>query len=411
MINRGGVGVQLIMAGLDYRSAPIALRERLSFSERKAKSFLMSVQEKDGVSGCVLVATCNRTEVYLSVESGCTVKPEQILMESAGAEASQLAGRFYRKTETEAVLYLMEVACGLHSQILHEEQIVTQVGQAIELARSCQTSDPMLDTLFRTAVSAGKYAQTEVRVNAVPLSLSYTAVQMIEKDCGELAGKTCVVIGNGKMGRLAAELLVERGCMVYVTLRSYRHGDTIVPFGTTPIPYDERFSKIDSCDIVLSATRSPHFTVTAKQLEKLNKKPQWIIDLAMPRDVEQDCKKVPGVNCRNLDDFESGTQPDAEALEALHRIAKRYADEFRMWQNYRDCVPYIRQLKALSADRLLHSTALDMYRDNEDLDEIVRLVTEKTIDMVMGGIKPEITPELMKSCCEKVYDRARSLKR
>lgn len=411
MINRGGVGVQLIMAGLDYRSAPIALRERLSFSERKAKSFLMSVQEKDGVSGCVLVATCNRTEVYLSVESGCTVKPEQILMESAGAEASQLAGRFYRRTETEAVLYLMEVACGLHSQILHEEQIMTQVGQAIELARSCQTSDPMLDTLFRTAVSAGKYAQTEVRVNAVPLSLSYTAVQMIEKDCGELAGKTCVVIGNGKMGRLAAELLVERGCMVYVTLRSYRHGDTIVPFGTTPIPYDERFSKIDGCDIVLSATRSPHFTVTAKQLEKLNKKPQWIIDLAMPRDVEQECKKVPGVNCRNLDDFESGTQPNSEALEALHRIAKRYADEFRMWQNYRDCVPYIRQLKALSADRLLHSTALDMYRDNEDLDEIVRLVTEKTIDMVMGGIKPEITPELMKSCCEKVYDRARSLKR
>lgn len=403
--------MQLIMAGLDYRSAPIALRERLSFSERKAKSFLMSVQEKDGVSGCVLVATCNRTEVYLSVESGCTVKPEQILMESAGAEASQLAGRFYRRTETEAVLYLMEVACGLHSQILHEEQIVTQVGQAIELARSCQTSDPMLDTLFRTAVSAGKYAQTEVRVNAVPLSLSYTAVQMIEKDCGELAGKTCVVIGNGKMGRLAAELLVERGCMVYVTLRSYRHGDTIVPFGTTPIPYDERFSKIDGCDIVLSATRSPHFTITAKQLEKLNKKPQWIIDLAMPRDVEQDCKKVPGVNCRNLDDFESGTQPDSEALEALHRIAKRYADEFRMWQNYRDCVPYIRQLKALSADRLLHSTALDMYRDNEDLDEIVRLVTEKTIDMVMGGIKPEITPELMKSCCEKVYDRARLLKR
>lgn len=83
----------------------------------------------------------------------------------------------------------MEVACGLHSQILHEEQIVTQVGQAIELARSCQTSDAMLDTLFRTAVSAGKYAQTNVQVSAVPLSISYTAVQMLEQGCGELAGK------------------------------------------------------------------------------------------------------------------------------------------------------------------------------------------------------------------------------
>ena len=135
------------------------------------------------------------------------------------------------------------------------------------------------------------------------------------------------------------------------------------------------------------------------------------MDLAMPRDVEETCKKLPGVNCRNLDDFESGTQPDAEALEALHRIAKRYADEFRMWQNYRASVPYIRRLKELSVDRLMHSTALDMYRNNEDLDEIVRLVTEKTIDMVMGGIKPKVTPDLLRNCCKKVHNRARLLHR
>lgn len=403
--------MQLIMAGLNYRTAPIALREQFSFSERKARSFMLDVYKIHGVNGCVLISTCNRTELYLSVDPGCTVMPHQLLIQAAKADERQMSGRFFQKRDDEAALYLMEVACGLHSQILHEEQIVTQVGQAISLARSCCTTDAMLDTLFRTAVSAGKYAQTNVQVSAVPLSISYTAVQMLEQGCGDLAGKTCVVVGNGKMGRLAADLLVERGCRVYVTLRSYHHGETIVPFGTTPIPYEERFSKIDGADIVLSATRSPHFTITAKQLEKLKKKPAWIMDLAMPRDVEETCKKLPGVNCRNLDDFESGTQPDAEALEALHRIAKRYADEFRMWQNYRDSVPYIRRLKELSVDRLMHSTALDMYRNNEDLDEIVRLVTEKTIDMVMGGIKPEVTPDLMKSCCEKVYDRARSLKR
>lgn len=403
--------MQLIMAGLDYRTTPIALRERFSFSEKKAKAFMKKVQEIDSVKGCVLMTTCNRTELYLSIASDCAVPPEQMLLESAGVEASEMTGRFFRKTESEAVLYLMEVACGLHSQILHEEQIVTQVGQAISLARSCHTADAVLDTLFRTAVSAGKYALANVAVTTVPLSISYSAVQMLEQNCGNLTGKTCVVVGNGKMGRLAADLLVARGCRVYVTLRTYHHGETIVPFGTIPIPYEERFLKINGADIVLSATRSPHYTITLEQLEALGKKPTWIIDLALPRDVEEACKQVSGVKLQNLDDFENGIEPDAASVEALQRTAQRYADDFRMWRNYRDSVPYIRQLKVLSADRLLHSTVLDSYRDNADLETLVRLVTEKTIDMVMGGIKPEITPDLLRSCCEKIYDRARSFKR
>ena len=175
--------------------------------------------------------------------------------------------------------------------------------------------------------------------------------------------------------------------------------------------YEERFSKMNGADVVLSATRSPHYTITAEQLEALEQKPAWIMDLALPRDIEETCKQVPGVQCRNLDDFESGTEPDAASMEALHRTAQQYADEFRMWRNYRDSVPYIRQLKVLSADRLMHSTALDIYRENDDLEEIVRLVTEKTIDMILGGIKPEVTPDLMRNCCEKVHDRARSLEK
>ncbi|WP_295214893.1 glutamyl-tRNA reductase [Ruminococcus sp.] len=401
----------LIMAGLDYRTTPIALRERFSFSEKNAKAFMTRVQAMDGVQGCVLMATCNRTELYLSIEPDCTVCPEQLLLDAAEVDETEMRERFFRKKESEAVLYLMEVACGLHSQILHEEQIVTQVGQAIALARSCHAADAALDTLFRTAVSAGKYAQTNVSVTAVPLSISYSAVQMLEQNCGDLTDKVCVVVGNGKMGRLAAELLVKRGCRVYVTLRTYHHGESIVPFGTTPIPYEERFSRIDGADIVLSATRSPHYTITEEQLEALEKKPAWIMDLALPRDVEESCKQVPGVECRNMDDFKNGTEPDAASMEALHQTARRYAEEFRMWRNYRDSVPYIRQLKTLSADRLMHSTTLDAYRGNDELEEIVRLVTEKTIDMILGGIKPEVTPDLIRNCCEKVHDRARSLEK
>ena len=116
------------------------------------------------------------------------ISPAELLRQYAHAPEKPFTGRVL--TEIDAVQHIMEVACGLHSQILHEEQIVTQVGHAVELARACRSTDGVLDTLFRTAVSAGKEAQTQVSVQNVPLSVSYSAVQQLEQHAGTLDGKT-----------------------------------------------------------------------------------------------------------------------------------------------------------------------------------------------------------------------------
>ena len=148
-------------------------------------------------------------------------------------------------------------------------------------------------------------------------------------------------------------------------------------------------------------------SITKKQLEALSRKPVWILDLAMPRDVEADCGTVEGVTLWNLDDLHSSTAPDETALAALRQIAEQYTDTFQMWRNYRDAVPYMQQLKELMTQRILHSTAAEPYAELPQLEEIVRLVTERTVDMLMGSMKSEITPELVRQSCAKIKDRGR----
>lgn len=409
----------IYMAGVDVHSADVSERERFAFSEEQVRHILQELVQKDGISGAVLLATCNRTELYLSVQSDRErtennaaerqpaeqISPAQLLQYYAGSLAEP--PHILVRTELDAAQHLMEVACGLHSQILHEEQIVTQVGRAVELARECHTTDSVLDTLFRTAVSAGKDAQNQVSVSQVPLSVSYGAVQQLEQCIGKLDGKSCLVIGNGSMGRLAASLLVQRGCRVFMTLRSYHHGETVIPFGVKPIPYEQRFAQMENSEIVISATRSPHYTIFSDQLKALSRKPRFLLDLAMPRDIEPTCGETDGVTLWDLDDLHSDAAPDAAALAALHQIAEQYADNFQMWRNYRDSVPYMQQLKELTTQRILHSTTAAPYAELPQLEEIVRLVTEKTVDMLMGSMKSEITPELLQQSCAKIRDRGR----
>ena len=153
--------MSLVMSGLDCHRASIALRERLAFSQQEVRDLLLWLRHQPGVEGCVLLSTCNRTELYLSGEADT---PWRLLCRGAGVPEAELEHYFTTRTGTDAARHLMEVACGLHSQILGEDQIITQVRTAMELAQEEKTADPVLAALFRRAVTAGKRARTEVHV-------------------------------------------------------------------------------------------------------------------------------------------------------------------------------------------------------------------------------------------------------
>jgi glutamyl-tRNA reductase len=280
------------------------------------------------------------------------------------------------------------------------------VNNAIKIARKCKTTDSFIDTLFRKAVTAGKYSQTNILTQNVPVSASYEAVEFLKKRYNDkISQKKCLVIGNGKMGKLASDLLVSLGCIVKVTLRTYRHGESVVPGGAVPVFYENRIEELENADIVISATSSPHYTVTKSQLEKISKKPEIIIDLALPRDIDENCRTIEGVEIFDLDDFK--TKRDKNEVLKLKNTALKYKEEFLNWNDYRLSVPYITLMKEIITDRMMNTNKLEIYRNDENFEEIARLVCENTVDIIMGAIKEEVCPEMIKSACEKISDRSR----
>lgn len=388
------------MSGIDHEHADIALREQITFVSGQIGAVLSRIRQTPAVRGAVLISTCNRTELYLSVAPGSEIQPARLLCAAAGASDEALETAFVSRRGREAVRHLVEVACGLRSQILGEDQIITQVKQAAKLARDAQASDAVLETLFRCAVTAGKEVKTETRLTSVPLSAAHRGVALAEKRLGTLAGKRAVVIGNGEMGRLASDLLVRHGCEVTVTLRSYRHGETIVPRGCHTQPYDARVAVIDGCDLVVSATTSPHYTLTAAQLSEMSRLPGLLVDLALPRDIEPAVTALTGVPCVNMDDLGQMQPENAEARHEAERIVQKYIDRFYEWADYRAALPVISALKHTATERVCNDPLyLELAPDSE---EIARFAVEKTIDMLLGGMKEAVSADTLAKCLDKM---------
>ena len=383
------------MTGLDWRKAPIDLRETLSFTRNQVIGLDRRIRDRDGVEGCVLLSTCNRTELYLSCGAGPLPDPGRLLCAAAGVDYAPFAAAFVTRTGEGAARHLMEVAGGLRSQIWGEDQIVTQVKGAVETAREAETTDGVLETLFRDAAAAGKEIKTRVRFVGVPRSAAWSAVERLSDVLGPLTGRKALVIGNGEMGRLAAELLHAAGCAVTITLRSYRHGETVVPAGCAVTPYEERYQAMEGMDLVLSATTSPHYTVTAWELAELAHPPKVLADLAIPRDIEPAVGGLPGFTLYNVDDL--GVETSREIPPEAAGLVAKYLDRLWQWENYRSCLPGLERVKQAVAARVL-STDLE----GPESQALVELAVSRAVDLLSGGLKENLTPEDLERCAAKI---------
>ena len=389
--------MHIVMSGLEHSLAPIHLRERLSFTKAQTMEMVQKIRAYENVSGCVLISTCNRTELYISCEEN-TLEPAQLLCKAADAEYEPYKAVFVTRCGDEAIHHLMEVAAGLRSRIWGEDQIISQVKDAIAIARKAGTSDSVLETLFRSAITAGKEVRTRVRLTALPTSAASMAVDLLQQKLGSLEGKRAIVIGNGEMGRLSASLLHKAGCHVAVTLRTYRHGQTIVPPGCGVIPYEERFEHMDGIDLLISATTSPHYTVTVHQLSVLKQPPKILVDLAIPRDIQPKISEIENIHLYNVDDlgdFVEHREVPAEVTEILNT----HLDNFYRWFNYKECMTSVDSLKQAIIDRIL--TAKEWENELSEM-EIIELSVNKTVDLLVGGLADRVEAKQLTRCESKI---------
>ena len=403
------------MIGIDHTAASVDVRARFSFTRKEAGEAMEKIHAMEGIDGCILLSTCNRMELWVSAEKEMPDLYE-ILCSLKAVDRLEYNGIFVQRTEQEAVKHLFYLTAGLKSQIIGEDQILTQVKDALNLAREHFAADGVLEVLFRMAVTAGKKIKTEVPVSHGNPSVIHQALKYLEQKGFRAEGKTCLVIGNGEMGKVAAQTLREAGGKVTVTVRQYRSGVVNIPRGCDRINYGDRMDYLPVCDLVVSATASPNYTLTKELLEKKRPTgPQILIDLAVPRDIEPAVGNLENLTLYDMDSFRTDETDEAleQNLKAASRIVEEQMDEFFLWLEGRDIIPRIQEIRQeavkdlnLRIAKIFRNTPMDD-KDRCHLEEAVAEAAGKVVNKLIFGLRDSLNTEAFLECVtglEKLYE-------
>ena len=405
------------MVGIDHNKASIEYRELFSFTKAGAIDAMQRIGAKPSIEGCLILSTCNRTELWISTSNG--ESPYQLLCEVKGIDEGRLKDYFVERESEDAVSHLLELACGLDSKIFGEDQIISQVREALILARKNHCTDMVLEKVFQTAIRAAKKVKSKVQLSAADGSTALQVVSLLRENLGDLDGVSCFVIGNGKMGQLVSHTLLTHGAQVKMTLRKSIHGnhptESIAPESCIMVPYEERISELSSAKVVISATRSPHYTLKKNEVAAfLNPEPSIWIDLAVPRDIDPEVCGLSGITLFDIDHLakEEHLAKNEKGREESTLILKEYFNELKQWFAFRERVPEIQDILKLSVEDV--SKRLNQPMENMELPEEekrriqceIERAVEKSVGKLLFGLKDTLSHSLWKECLEAVHDAA-----
>ena len=324
--------MKLIMTGLDHKRAELDVREKFALTKDRTAKVLEAITGRDGVGGCVIISTCNRTELYACVCDKGAFEPTKALCEAAGRDYSEFKSYFDEREGKQALGHLCRVASGMDSLIMGDDQIITQVREALEFSRAQNCTDSYTETVFKIAVQAAKVIKHNIILKSSGIdSVPGKAVEKL-KAMRPLTGLNVVVIGNGQIGRLVSKLLIDEGAIVTITLREYKKGVLKIPDHARTIRYSERYEAVGQAAVVVSATTSPHYTLFGEEMKRLARLPEVIVDLAVPRDVEPSIGDLPGVLLLTIDDISGESR--ALPQESLSRIESVIAEHIGKYDNW-----------------------------------------------------------------------------
>ena len=311
--------------GINYKDAKIEVRDRISFTDNQKIDFLQKAEEI-GVSQCIVLSTCNRSEIFFFYEKKDTFSRMQNLYASMFPEVDM--DRYLNTREGEAAMeYLFRIAAGLESLVLGEDQILGQVKDAQEFSRTLGHSGKELNRIVRDAVTCAKRIKTELKISEKPLSVSYIGIKKVNEVCG-IEGKQALVIGSGSTAILAIRYLYEYGAgKVVVCSRTLAHAkDLLLEFpDLLVVPYEQRYKEITQSDIVISATASPHLVVRREQAAIDHR--TVFLDLASPRDIDHRLGENEKVCLMNLDTLEQIAAENQAERERLVKISQGWIRE------------------------------------------------------------------------------------
>ena len=342
---------QIVSIGTSHHVAPIEFRERLAFSEEQLIESLQHLRESDQVQEAVILSTCNRVEVYAVANSVRNADAAakmliEFLARSRQISVESLKKWCYLHQNLETIQHLFRVTASLDSMVVGESQILGQVKTAYDLSRASGSAGTILNRLFTKAFSVGKRIRSETTITTGAVSISYAAVELAKKIFNTLEGKTVAIIGAGEMSELTAKHLVANGAAnVLVANRTYERAVKIAnKFNGTPLAYDSDLHFLIDADIVISSTNAPDYLIKRHPLAAIMRKRRhrymFLIDIAVPRDIDPDVSKIDYAFLYNIDDLEAVVvsnlkdrqQEAVQAEQIVTEEAKRFYNQLQTFQ-------------------------------------------------------------------------------
>jgi len=399
----------LLLVGINHQTAPVSIREQVSFSEEESRKALLYLLEFPEVCEAFFLSTCNRTEI-LAVTNNLSVSTQQLQKTVATLKSLSLETLlpfFYVHKEDAASRHLFQVAAGLDSMVLGEPQILGQVKKAFHLAIEAKASGAILNRLLHRTFFVAKKIRTETGIGSKAISISYVAIELARKIFDRLSGQKVLLIGAGEMAELAIIHLRQQHCGdLFIANQTFERALQLADrFQGAPARLEEIPSLLEKVDIIISSTGSPDRIVSFNQVKSIMKKrrnrPLFFIDIAVPRDIDPDINRIENVYVYDLDDLQKVAEDNLqnrqkEAIKA-QSIVEEAVVRFKQWLSGLGVIPVIIQLRKqitqiveVEVEKSLES----LLKENEGLKEISHRMTEAIVSkLIYNPVKYLKKPE------------------
>lgn len=400
--------MRLFVTGLDHHSSPVEVRERLAFRPSQLGAALAALRGEVALREAAILSTCNRVEVYGVADDEAPARVIAWLHDFHGLH-ERLAATFYTHLDAAAVEHLFATVSGINSLVVGESQIQRQVREAAQVARQHQALGPALNALFQHALAVGKRARTETAIGRHAASVSQAGVELARALLGDLAQAHVLLVGSGKVSELAAKNLLDNGARTITLInRTVERAQALAQqWGGRALPFEHLQAALDQADVVISSTAAPHTVIhpahVRHALAARGGRPLILIDLAVPRDVDQEVAQIPGAHLYNVDDLQSVVARNLErrraAIEAVRAIVRDETAAYLRWLQARAVVPTLNDLRA-HAERIRRDEVAKALRRIGPLGEREQQIIDAMTQSIVNKLLHQPTVRLKQRSAE-----------
>lgn len=385
--------MNLLGISINHRTAPVDLREALHLSEEEIRNLIQQTKDKVLSEG-IIISTCNRTEIYgIPKQSGITHLDLQNLIINFKSAAKVSEENFQKFVSRESVEHLFRVATGIDSLLIGDNQIFKQVKDSFIVSEEMNFAGFLIKRLMDAAVRVGKRAINETAISEGAVTVSYAAVQLVEKIFANLSKKSALVIGTGETGEIAAKHLRDRGIgRLALTNRTFEKAEKLATeLNTAVFPFDTFKDHLHKFDIIISATSSENIILTKDDIERAMKKRNYdslvIMDIAIPRDVEPACKDIDYVFYHDIDSLNVIVQQNLakrrNEIPKVEKIIQEEVDAFFDWYNSLQVAPTIKDLRDYFESVRAEEVEKNINKFSEEDREKLEIITKRIINKIL----------------------------